>query len=217
MEVPCNEIDRQLFRVSTEVKVGNDHLAKFWDSSWCNGHAPRDLAPHLYQLAWRKNLTLREEIEGDKWTRGLWRMSTAEQIAEFIALWSLVQEVQLTEEVDTIRWKWSSHGTYTARSAYNIQFEGTFCPFNSNAIWKAKVEGKHKFFTWLLVQQKISTADNLLLKGIHCNPVCALCNQDVETADYFCLHCVFAKEVWLVVHVWSGNSVAIPVSGVTLL
>jgi hypothetical protein len=60
--VSCNEIDRQLFRVSTEVKVGNDHLAKFWDSSWCNGHAPRDLAPHLYQLAWRKNLTLRSKV-----------------------------------------------------------------------------------------------------------------------------------------------------------
>lgn len=103
MDVPCNDTDMQLFRASTEVKVGNGELAKFWDSSWCNRQAPRDLAPHLYQLAWRKNLTLREELEGDKWNRGLWRMSTAEQIAEFISLWSLVQEVQLTNEMDTIR------------------------------------------------------------------------------------------------------------------
>jgi hypothetical protein len=61
------------------------------------------------------------------------------------------------------------------------------------------------------------TTDNLLRKGIHCDPVCALCDQDVETADHLCLHCVFEKEVWMVVHVWSKNSVAIPVSGVTLL
>jgi hypothetical protein len=85
-----------------------------------------------------------------------------------------------------------------------------FCPFNSNAIGKAKVEGKHRFFTWLLVQQKISTADNFLVKGIMCDPVCALCSQEVETADHLCLHCVFAQ-------VWSENLIAVPNSGVSLV
>jgi hypothetical protein len=63
------------------------------DLNFGHGEAPRDLAPNLYKLAWRKNLSLREEVQGHQWTRGLWRMSTAEQIAEFISLWSLVEEV----------------------------------------------------------------------------------------------------------------------------
>lgn len=50
-EVHCNDIDKQLFRVSTVVTVGNGKLAKFWESSWIEGKAPRDIAPHLYKLA----------------------------------------------------------------------------------------------------------------------------------------------------------------------
>jgi hypothetical protein len=217
MGVPCSEVDKQLFRASTIVTVGNGELAKFWESSWCDGVAPRDLAPNLYQLAWRKNLTLWDEVQGDKWTRGLWRMSTAEQMVEFVCLWSLVQEVQFNDSPDAIRWKWTADGCYSAKSAYNIQFAGSYCSFDAKAIWKAKTEGKHRFFMWLLVHEKILTADNLRIKGIQCDPICALCDQVPETAEHLCLHCVFAKEVWLHVQHWSQDLVTAPRSGAHLL
>jgi hypothetical protein len=67
------------------------------------------------------------------------------------------------------------------------------------------------------VQHKISTANNLLVKDIPCDPVCALCSQEAETADHLCLHCVFAKEVWLAVQVWSENLIAVPDSRVSLV
>jgi hypothetical protein len=155
MDVPCNDVERQLFRISTVVRVGNGIKVRFWDSAWCDGQVPRDLAPNLYRLAWRKNLPLCEELADDKWTRGLWRTTTTEEMAEFVTLWSKVQEVQLTDAEDEIRWRWSANGRYSAKSAYSFQFRGSYCSFNSKAIWKAKVEGKHRFFAWLLVQQKI--------------------------------------------------------------
>jgi hypothetical protein len=31
------------------------------------------------------------------------------------------------------------------------------------AIWKAQAEGKHRFFAWLLLQEKILTEDKLLI------------------------------------------------------
>ena len=34
-------------------------------------------------------MTVQDDLEDDKWTRGLWRMSTAEEIAEFMSLWFL--------------------------------------------------------------------------------------------------------------------------------
>jgi len=110
------------------------------------GHAPRDMAPNLYKLAWRKGLTVREEIGNGTWTRGLWRMSTATEMAEFILLWEAVQEVQFSETPDEITWKWTANGRYSSKSAYEIQFAGSYCNFNSKAIWKAKTEGKHRFF-----------------------------------------------------------------------
>ena len=90
------------------------------------------------------------------------------------------------------------------------------CTFNSQAIWKVKAEGKLHFFAWLFVQGKIQTADNLLLKGIHCEPVCCLCAQEMETAVHLYLHCCYAREVWCLVHSWSEGLAGIPVHGVDI-
>jgi hypothetical protein len=66
-------------------------------------------------------------------------MSIAEQIAEFIVLWEKLQ-VHLSDEPDAISWRWTSSGTYTSKSAYTVQFHGSFCSFNTKAIWKASAE-----------------------------------------------------------------------------
>jgi len=87
---------------------------------------------------------------------------------------------------------------------------GSYCSFNSQAIWKAKTEGKHRFFAWLLVQGRIQTADVLLPKGVQCNPICCLCDQEPETAAHLCLHCCFAQEVWWQVHLWSDGLICTP-------
>jgi hypothetical protein len=154
-EVPCSELDKQLFRVSTTVKVGDGKKAHFWESSWLNGQAPRDIAPTIYPLAWRKNNTVSEDLHNGNWMRGLWRMSTAEQMAEFVQLWDCLLQVQLTEEADEIRWRWTADGRYSSKSAYEMQFRGTYCTFNTKTIWRAKAEEKHRLFAWLLVQNKI--------------------------------------------------------------
>ncbi|KAF8689349.1 hypothetical protein HU200_041888 [Digitaria exilis] len=74
-----------------------------------------------------------------------------------IGLWGLIQEVELNEQEDEIKWRWTSDGKYSAKSAYKTQLRGSFCTFDSNAIWGAKTVGKHRFFAWLLVQNKILT------------------------------------------------------------
>ncbi|CAN6171901.1 unnamed protein product [Urochloa humidicola] len=210
-EVPCSELDKQLFRASTTVTVGNGQKAKFWESTWLNGQAPRDLAPSLFKLAWRKNRTVREELENDNWTRGLWRMTTSDELAEFVLLWfQLLEDGQLNDTEDQIKWKWTVDGNYTAKSTYNAQLIGSYCTFNTNAIWTAKTEGKHRFFTWLLVQQKILTADKLIARHWPCDPICTLCDQEQETAAHICLHCVYAQQVWVLVAKWTDNLVQVP-------
>jgi hypothetical protein len=137
-------------------------------------------------------------------------MTTADQIAQLILLWSLVQDVQLSTEEDDIVWRFTSLGAYTSKSAYEAQFVGSFNTYNSLAIWKAKVEGKHRFFTWLMIQSKLLTADNLLIRGWPCNPCCLLCDQHPETAEHLCLHCSFAQEVWFLVSNWTEGLVPVP-------
>ena len=111
-EPPVNAVDQQLFRVSTIVTIGDGARASFWKSSWMNGQAPMDVFPDLYRLAWRKNRSVREEIHQQNWTRGLWRMQTIEEMASFVKLWDFVQAVQLTDQPDSIMWRWTTNGLY---------------------------------------------------------------------------------------------------------
>jgi hypothetical protein len=52
----------------------------------------------------------------------------------FAPLWALISEVQLFEQEDAITWKWTGHGTYTAKSAYAAQLAGSFCSFYSRPV-----------------------------------------------------------------------------------
>ena len=106
---------------------------------------------------------------------------------------------------------------YTAKSAYNTQFFGSYSQFKGKYIWKAEVEGKHKFFAWLLVQSKILTADNLVARQWPCNTVCSLCGQEQETASHLILHCNFAQQVWSEVESWTHHLVHKPNSGLLIL
>jgi len=62
-------------------------------------------------LAWRKQRTVQQELQNNNWTHGLWQMTTAQEMAEFIILWELVQGVQLSDETDSITWRWTANGS----------------------------------------------------------------------------------------------------------
>ena len=111
-------------------------------------------------------------------------MTSAVEMAEFVLLWDVLQRLTLVDNPDTIRWKWTSDGIYTAKSAYRVQLHGTYSTFKSSWVWKAFAEGKHKFFTWLLLQHKILTADKLLIRNWPCNETCTFCGQELETAPH---------------------------------
>ena len=132
-------------------------------------------------------------------------MDSFELMAQFIVLWDAVQQIQLTDRPDEIVWRWSSNGTYTSKSAYLAQMRGTFCNFDAQAIWHAHTEGKHRFFSWLLVKEKILTADKLPARNWPCESNCVLCDEVTETAAHMCLQCPFAKQLWLLVNSWTNN------------
>lgn len=100
------------------------------------------------------------------------------KMANFVELWNHVQNVQLTDQMDQITRKRTTNGEYNAKSACLAQFNGPYGKFTGEHIWKAETEGKHKLFAWLLIQSKLLTAYNLLVRRWPCNPVCTLCDQE---------------------------------------
>lgn len=47
-------------------------------------------------------------------------------IDEFVLLFTTIGDVQLTDDRDTINWVWTRDGEYSAASAYEVQFMGSF-------------------------------------------------------------------------------------------
>jgi hypothetical protein len=59
-ELSCNETDRLLFNSSTIITIGDGAKAHFWHNSRLEGEAPRNLAPHLFELVKRKNKSVQQ-------------------------------------------------------------------------------------------------------------------------------------------------------------
>ena len=123
-------------------------------------------------------------------------MNNAEQLAEFVNLWHKVQQIQLTDQEDTIRWKWTSTGKYSARSVYLMQFQGSHSEIATQQLWSAKAEGKQKLHAWTALQGKVLTADALIKRNWPCNTMCPLCDQEDETIAHITINCSYAKQVW---------------------
>lgn len=112
---------------------------------------------------------MKHELCNGSWLKALQQMSTSEQVYQFVDLWVQISQVQLQPGVsDSILWKWSASGDYTAKSADEIQFQGSLRFDSASMIWKARTENKCRFFSWLLLQEKILTADKLAIRGWPC-------------------------------------------------
>jgi len=163
MEVPCNDLDRALFNASTRVTIGDGRKARFWHDSWLDGEAPKFLAPSLFEAIRFKNRNVHSELQNNAWIAALrGGISTYQQVEEFISLWIRIQQVHLMPGTpDTIIWRWIESGAYSTRSAYRIQFSGSFRAFRGDLIWKVHTENKCKVFAWIMAREKALTADNL--------------------------------------------------------
>jgi hypothetical protein len=66
------------------LTIGNGNRARFWWDMWIHGQSPAEIASSLTRFAWRKNQTVAKAIMGGTWMRGLHRISTAEEVNQFI-------------------------------------------------------------------------------------------------------------------------------------
>jgi hypothetical protein len=60
----------------------------------------------------------------------LQHICNATQLCQFIDLWLLLRNIQLSDVADKISWKWTPDLKYSASSAYLQQFTGSFAATN---------------------------------------------------------------------------------------
>jgi hypothetical protein len=206
LRLPHNAIEAKLFKVCTKIWVGNGQNTKFWDDRWLQDQAPSDLAPALFRWASRKNITVAEGLAEGKWMSGLKRIVTTEEISQFVALWCRLIHIQLTSQHDSILWRFSASGQYSASSAYAVQFAGSCADFEWDEIWRARVKNKCKFFSWLILHNKLWTLDRINKHGGKANAICQLCRTHLESSLHLMAQCPYSKAVWDGLSNWLGFS-----------
>ncbi|PNT70218.1 hypothetical protein BRADI_2g07826v3 [Brachypodium distachyon] len=176
-----------LFRASTWIQLGDGAKTLFWHDPWLpDGAIASARWPRLYAIATRKLLEICPRgNHSNNWIRSLQRIATSQELSDFVDLWGLIAGVNLTDAADTISWRWSSSGSYSAASAYKARFVGSIPPFATAKIWKAHAEPKIKFFAWM---------------------------AHPETIAHLFRECSFTTEVWNLIKLWSNDDLPAPTS-----
>uniref|UniRef100_A0A453CGM3 Reverse transcriptase zinc-binding domain-containing protein n=1 Tax=Aegilops tauschii subsp. strangulata TaxID=200361 RepID=A0A453CGM3_AEGTS len=103
---------------------------------------------------------------------------------------------------DSIIWKHTVSGEYTASSAYNAQFLSITRTNMCKVVWKTWAPPNVKFLAWLALQNMIWTADRLAKRGWpNCGP-CPLCRRGLETVEHLFFGCRYTLRLWGLVKDW---------------
>ena len=189
------------------LSISKTFWDSFWDSSWLDGRKPKNLAPSILAISKKRNFTVQKAMCNDFWIRNLCfegGISVA-HINEFFALWNKLQEVQLVEGAsDVITWRFTNNGIYSAASAYLAQFEPQPISIMKPAVWSNWAPPKCKFFAWLILQNKVWTADRLARRGWPNCGMCQLCKREPETAAHIMFKCRYSILIWDSLKAWLG-------------
>jgi hypothetical protein len=162
----------------------------------------QDLAPCLYSIVparIRTTQTVAMALPGRLWARSFSGGMSTQAIIDYLHLWHIIRDVELSDQEDTVVWRWTPDGSYNAKSAYLMLHAGS-CRFAGHRlIWKTWAPLKIKIFLWLAFRRRHWTADRRRRHGLKHDDHCYLCDQVEESIDHIVANCPFTTEVWFLV------------------
>ena len=120
-------------------------------------------------------------------------------LTKYLHLWELLDtagQIIFDDLEDTVRWRWTTNGTYSASSAYRAMLLGRIPFAVMPQVWKTKAIPKCRLHVWMLLQNKCLNADNLAKSGWPHNPECRLCMTTLETATHLSATYTYSISVW---------------------
>jgi hypothetical protein len=184
-------------------RVRNGKKIRIWQERWLpNALMYKVMSPPtvLNPLA-----TVSELIKEDT---GWWdidllkRIFTTEEV-------NLIQAmpVSSTSQDDILVWRGTKTGMFTVRSAYYIQLEleKRYTAASSNntgtskiwtSLWALKIPNAEKNFVWKACHDILPTKANLCKRKIIDDPLCPLCEREIETVLHAIWQCPAAVDAW---------------------
>jgi zinc-binding in reverse transcriptase len=114
-----------------------------------------------------------------------------------------LSSIQLTEQIDTMQWRWDHRSILTTKSAYWFIKRRVTIQSDLLQIWKSIAPPRVFLFTWLALKNKILTIDNIAKRGWTLANICYLCRQEEESVQHLFQQCCYtatARQL-LIMHV----------------
>jgi hypothetical protein len=87
-----------------------------------------------------------------------------------------------------------------------MQFDGSLGSSFPIKVWQVWAPLQYKFFVWLLLQNRIWTADRLMSREWPKQYFCPLCNRNLETTDHLLIECPWSRRIWMDISRWTSSS-----------
>ncbi|KAJ1686346.1 hypothetical protein LUZ63_017736 [Rhynchospora breviuscula] len=94
-------------------------------------------------------------------------------------------------------WKLTANGIFSSASVYQLISNTGVLSKLHPFLWKMKSPPRVKIFLWLLLQDRLLTQQNLIVRGWPSSTSCSNCNgRFLETTGHLFLQCQYAISVW---------------------
>ncbi|KAE8803530.1 hypothetical protein D1007_20607 [Hordeum vulgare] len=144
-----------------------------------------------------KRRSVKDALANTTWLADLQRGLTEQMIDELANMATLLDDVELQhDQPDETVWHFSKDGTYSAKSAYLLQFEGATFFDGYHLVWGAWATAKCRFFVWTALLGKVLTVDDLLRCKRVNNYFCPLCMRNLETTFHLLVDCSWSRHIW---------------------
>jgi hypothetical protein len=188
----------RLFQQITSFRPNKGDIGGFWTQTWAGQNQKLEVSfPHLFTFAKKPKCSVKYFFDHDVDTNFITPLSQ-EASVELMDLATIIEMTNLDADAnDCWSYSWgSSH--FRSKKAYTMLRERTNASPIFTWLWSSHNLGKHKFFFWLLVRDRLPTRNLLRRKNMNLDSyVCPLCNMGCEeTCFHLFFECPFSLQCW---------------------
>nr|GEX05301.1 hypothetical protein [Tanacetum cinerariifolium] len=184
--------------------VGNGRDTSFWDTPWCKDTVLKVLAPRIYALEMRKDISAESKLSQEGLEFSLRR--TPRGGREHVQLEKLIDCLEGCSLRDlNDRWSWSLNGSgnFSVASVRKVIDDNTLPKSMSKTRWVKVVPIKVNVHAWKVQTDGLPTRFNLSRRGMEIESiVCPLCEKMVESTRHLFFSCCLVTELMRLISRW---------------
>lgn len=99
---------------------------------------------------------------------------------------------------------------FTSKSVYMAHYATSTKCASARNIWGSWAPLRCKIATWLIIRERIWTANRLAKRGLPHNERCVFCNHTEEDPQHLFIGCAVINIIWNSVFRWAGLTQVVP-------